>query len=132
MYFKWVHSTKNLLDNAGFNGIWNSHDIINKTWLTKAFKQKMCDIFVSDWYQKVDNNSNYRLFKHTFEFETYLTKLPRLTVNQQKSKVLIFSKWKFPNYSFELNNSTLEIVKIYKYLGILFSKNNSFLATKSK
>ena len=76
MYFKWVHSIKNLLDNAGFSGIWNSHDIINKTWLTKAFKQKMCDIFLSDWYQKVDKNSNYRLFKHTFEFETYLTKLP--------------------------------------------------------
>ena len=75
MYFKWVHSIKNLLDNAGFSGIWNSHDIINKTWLTKAFKQKMCDIFLSDWYQKVDKNSNYRLFKHTFEFETYLTKL---------------------------------------------------------
>ena len=41
MYFKWVHSIKNLLDNAGFSGIWDSHGIINKTWLTKAFKQKM-------------------------------------------------------------------------------------------
>ena len=56
----------------------------------------------------------------------------RLTLNQQKSKVLIFSKGKLPNYSFELNNSTLEIVKEYKYLGILFSKNNSFLATKKQ
>ena len=56
----------------------------------------------------------------------------RLTINRQKSKVLIFSKGKLSNYSFELNNSTLEIVKEYKYLGILFSKNNSFLATKSK
>ena len=56
----------------------------------------------------------------------------RLTVNQQKSKVLIFSKGKLPNYSFELNNSTLEIAKEYKYLGILFSKIIHSSQQKSK
>ena len=56
----------------------------------------------------------------------------RLTVNQQKPKVLIFSKGKLPNYSFELNNSMLEIAKEYKYLGILFSKIIHSSQPKSK
>ena len=46
--------------------------------------------------------------------------------------MLIFGKGKLPNYSFELNNRKLEIVKEYKYLGILFSKNNSFITTKKQ
>ena len=41
-----------------------------------------------------------------------------------------FSKGRFRNYNFILNNETLEIVKEFKYLGILFSRSGSFLAAK--
>ena len=50
-------------------------------------------------------------------------------VNSSKTKLLIFSKGRFQNSNFELNNETLEIVD-FKYLGILFSRSGTFLATK--
>ena len=33
-------------------------------------------MFLSEWYQKVDTDLNYRLFKHKFEFEQYLLNIP--------------------------------------------------------
>ena len=54
----------------------------------------------------------------------------KLLVNSSKTKIVIFSKGRFQNYNFVLNNETLEIVKEFKYLGILFSRSGSFLAAK--
>ena len=51
--------------------MWNTHNLINKIWFTKAINQKLRDIFHSEWYQKVDTDPNYRLFKHKFEFKQY-------------------------------------------------------------
>ena len=46
-------------------------------WLSNAIKQKYKDLFLTDWYNKVDSNLNYRTFKHKFEFENFLVILPR-------------------------------------------------------
>ena len=55
----------------------------------------------------------------------------KLEINASKSKIVIFTKCKNQmNYNFTLNNIALELVKEYKYLGIYFCKNNSFLTTK--
>ena len=51
----------------------------------------------------------------------------KLTVNLDKSKIMIFSKRGNQLQTFSLNGTNLEIVKEYKYLGVLFSKNNTFL-----
>ena len=56
----------------------------------------------------------------------------KLTVNTQKTKVMIFSRGNpKTNYNFTLNSESLEIVSEYKYLGIYFSKGGSFLSTKT-
>ena len=36
-----------------------------------------------------------------------------------------------PNYNFTINGHPLEVVKEYKYLGVLFSRSGSFLAMKN-
>ena len=54
----------------------------------------------------------------------------KLEVNVAKTKVLIFSKAKIPNYEFKYKVEILEVMSEFKYLGILFSKNNSFFKTK--
>ena len=43
--------------------------------------------------------------------------------NVQKTKILIFSKGRIPkNLKFHIDNNEIEIVKDYKYLGIVFCK----------
>ena len=56
----------------------------------------------------------------------------KLEVNIAKTKVLIFSKAKIPNYEFKYKDEILEVVSEFRYLGILFSKNNSFFKTKKQ
>ena len=73
LYFKWVHNIKTILYNTGYSGIWDSHTFLNKLWLTKTVKQKLKDIFLNEWYKKVENDTNYKIFKHKFEFEYHLT-----------------------------------------------------------
>ena len=54
----------------------------------------------------------------------------KLEVNVAKTKVLTFSKAKILNYEFKYKVEILEVMSEFKYLGILFSKNNSFFKTK--
>ena len=62
-------------------------------------------------------------------FERYCEEW-KLHVNIDKTKVMIFGKGRQPsNLSFYYNNNEIEIVKEFKYLGILFSRNGSFLST---
>ena len=56
----------------------------------------------------------------------------KLRVNINKSKAFIFSKCRQANYSFVLNDQTLDIESDYKYLGVLFSKSGSFYSTKKQ
>ena len=64
-------------------------------------------------------------------FEQYCTKW-KLTVNVDKTKVVIFSKDRLSTkYNFYFQYVPLDIVKEYKYLGIFLSKSGSFFSTKS-
>ena len=51
-----------------------------------------------------------------------------LTINTDKTKVIIFNKGgnKFSKYSFWLNDTTIDIVQNYCYLGIIFSATGNF------
>ena len=50
----------------------------------------------------------------------------KLTVNMNKSMVIVFSKGRHLNYSFILNDNHIEVGNEYKNLGVLFSKSGSF------
>ena len=55
----------------------------------------------------------------------------KLTVNVEKTKVLIFANGKLSKHDkYFFKGKLLEIVKEYKYLGIFFSKSGSFAKTK--
>ena len=63
-------------------------------------------------------------------FEKYCSEW-KLTVNTAKTKILIFDQGrKKSDLKFTLINKEIEIVKEYKYLGILLGQSGSFLATK--
>ena len=54
----------------------------------------------------------------------------KLTVNTDKTKILIFAKGRLSKYDkYYFNGKCLEIVNEYKYLGIIFSRSGSFART---
>lgn len=63
-------------------------------------------------------------------FDEYC-KMWRLTVNVQKTKIVIFSKGKAQrNFSFKFQNETIEITKEYKYLGLFMGQSGSYVSAK--
>ena len=54
----------------------------------------------------------------------------KLEINNDKTKVMVFTKERNINYTFTINGVQLEVVSEYKYLGILFSRSGSFSAAK--
>jgi len=55
----------------------------------------------------------------------------KLKINVNKPKALIFSQGRISNtLKFYINNKEIEIVKNYKYLGVIFARSGSFLATR--
>jgi hypothetical protein len=56
----------------------------------------------------------------------------KLTINMQKTKIIIFGTSRPGNYMFTLSGEKIEIVKEYKYLGVLFSSSGSFLKARKQ
>ena len=54
-------------------------------------------------------------------------KIWKLNINYDKTKIVIFGARKTDIYCFTMEESIIEIVKSYKYLGVLMSSNGSFL-----
>ena len=76
------------------------------------------------------SNSAEGLQKALLVYSEYCD-LWKLKINHTKSKIVFFFlRKRHLNFEFKLDNELLEIFTDYKYLGILFSKNNSFYKTK--
>ena len=63
------------------------------------------------------------------EFSSYC-KTWKLTINNNKTKLLVFGHRGRRNCNIYLNETLLEMVEAYKYLGVMFSKTRSFERTK--
>ena len=72
---KWIENVKYILCSNGFSGIWYSQSFINSTWLQKALKQKLNDIFMQNWNSQVQSTSEsniYKIYKTKFEQSKYI------------------------------------------------------------
>ena len=65
------------------------------------------------------------------DIESYCT-IWGLKINTAKTKAMIFEKGRHTLYDFYLNNSKLEIVTSFKYLGIHFFKNGNWHRTQKR
>jgi len=54
----------------------------------------------------------------------------KLHVNISKSKIVIFGSRNVSNLNFHIGEQSIEIVDRYKYLGVIFTSNGSFAATR--
>ena len=77
--FKWFEEVRNILISCGNIGFWDSLNFPNKNWLLKSTKQKLTDLYFNEWNNTCSNKTFcyiYELFKTSFGFENYLTKVP--------------------------------------------------------
>jgi hypothetical protein len=63
------------------------------------------------------------------DFYEYCNKW-KLTINMNKTKIIIFGTNKPDRYKFFFKDEPIEIVKEFKYLGILFFSSGSFLCAR--
>ena len=74
----WPKYVKKIFDDTGFSYIWNFEIFQNQNWLINNIKLRLLDQFKQVWHDTVENSPkalNYRLFKHSLEFENYLSLL---------------------------------------------------------
>ena len=65
------------------------------------------------------------------DIESYCTTWG-LKINTVKTKAMIFEKGRNTSFDFYLNNTKLDIVTSFKYLGIHFFKNGNWFRSKKK
>ena len=60
------------------SNIWNNHLSVNCKWVTSTVKRKLKDQYQQEWHSDINESEscyNYRLYKHDFGFEKYLTQM---------------------------------------------------------
>ena len=126
LFSMYLNDLQEYLQNFDVNGIKSiSDDIENELNL---YLKLFLLLYADDTILLSETSTDLQLLLDKFCF--YCTKW-KLKININKTKVMVFSKCRIPDtLKFFINNEELEIVKSYKYLGILFSKSGSFLATR--
>ena len=76
----WITSVKNILDSAGFSGIWTNQSLPKSPHhFNTILKLRLHDQFIQNWNEGITKGGKctvYRIIKNTFGFEKYLTELP--------------------------------------------------------
>ena len=126
LFCLYLNDLQEFLENANITDVNSiSSDIENE--LTVYLKIFLL-LYADDTILLSESKENLQLLLD--KFLEYCNKW-KLKVNVDKTKIMIFSKGRIPeNYKFYIQNQEIEIVKNYKYLGILFSRSGSFLATR--
>lgn len=73
----WLYNIRSVLINCGHINIWENQTTVNTKWLKLSVRQKLQDLFLTEWYSLTENASTcYRIFKKSFGFENYLKSTP--------------------------------------------------------
>ncbi|MEW8547673.1 MAG: reverse transcriptase family protein, partial [Candidatus Thiodiazotropha sp.] len=83
-------------------------------------------LYADDTLILSDNEEEFQIMLNRFD---EYCKMWKLTVNVEKSKIVIFGDYsrRANRYSFKINNEVVAITKEYKYLGLLFTRNGRFV-----
>ena len=71
----WVSQVKLLLESNGFGYVWANQAVDNERDFIRLFKERLCDVYIQEWYREVNLTSDGRLYKHVkqlFRYESYL------------------------------------------------------------
>ena len=76
----WLTCIRDICNNCGMSGVWQSQNVINATWFKKAIEQRLKDQWITTWYANLSlktSCSSYNIFKHTYSMEEYLINLSK-------------------------------------------------------
>ena len=69
----WAHHIKHILNECGLYYLWQNQSNMNVSY--DIIKQRVLDMYYQSWYSGINNSprlETYSLFKHEFNFESYL------------------------------------------------------------
>ena len=75
--YKWLKKIKQIIDDTGFSYVWLSNDQISSSFRS-MFKQRRHDIFVQNWRNEMNSNSQcmvYKMFKQAPKIEKFMLNL---------------------------------------------------------
>ena len=76
---KWLSFIENILNSCGFSHYWLAQQVPEKCNLAKMVKERLIDQFKQSWFGLIYDSAkclNYRIFKTTHCFESYIKYLP--------------------------------------------------------
>ena len=65
-------------------------------------------------------------FQHSLNIFHDYSKLWKLDINYDKTKILIFGTRNDDRFNFKIGENKISICKVFKYLGVIFTKSRSF------
>ena len=87
----WLSYIKQTLDNLGFSNIWSNPSSVPKGPFLAELEQRCRDQYVQTWHSQLASTTGklrfYKLFKTTFERESYLNLPPHLRVPITKVRI---------------------------------------------
>ena len=123
LFSMFLNDLEDFMDTERLNGI--SIDVESDQFV--FFIKIFVLLYADDTIILADNADEFQACLNSFN--TYCEAW-KLTINRDKSKVMIFGARKTSCYNFHLGDHTLEIVNSYKYLGTFFAPSGSFLTAR--
>lgn len=68
----WVYLRRDLLSNLGFYDVLLNQGVGNIQLFLSLFKQRITDIFVQNWMERLSNSSRASFYKNTTDFQPKL------------------------------------------------------------
>ena len=123
LFSMYVNDLNSFLMSKGLNGATselNSEDIY-------IYLKIMILLYADDTVLFSDSESD---MKHSLEMFDLYCKTWQLTVNVEKTKIVVFSSGRNKQYKFMFDSREVEVSNDYKYLGIYFTRRGSFNTAK--
>ena len=89
----WASSVKQLLSKYGFMDIWISQGVENSSSFLRVFKQRVRDIYMQEWHDRLEKSSRARFYVNiaNFKHQTYLENISVKKFQQNMSRLRVSS-----------------------------------------
>lgn len=126
LFSLYLNDLQQYLENVNISGVQSlTLDIENEL---NIYLKLFVLLYADDTILLAESSSDLQLLLNNFS--QYCNNW-KLRVNVSKTKVMVFTRGRISNnLKFCIENEEIEIVKHYKYLGVIFSRNASFFETR--